>query len=97
MKNENLERYIKRTVIEEGLRYGCRHVKDDNVITRPHKYEGIEEYLYFIMDNRTQNITKSLLENWDISVEDAFKFAERNTDSDIVMKAAEKLIDRHTL
>lgn len=97
MSRNELLNGIKRTLIENGFRYGCRYVTNDSVVTRPHKYEGIEEYLFFSMDGHTQKVTKGLLEYWQISVEDAFKFAERNSDSSIVMILAEKLRDRRTL
>lgn len=87
----------KREIIESGLKYGVRYIKDDSVVTRFHEYEGIEEYLFFEISGRFQVVTKSLLELWGINENEAFDIAEKNTDTGMVKVMADKLKNRTTL
>lgn len=70
-----------------NIRIGVQRSSDEKLIKKATPFEGIESYLYLIIDeNSTMKLTENNIKGFPISEDDAWLNAEKNTFKDMEIK-----------
>ncbi len=96
---EELEDKLSHTGLLKNVTIGICRVSDRELVKRPAEFEGIEEYCYICGSSGSENrwsvkLTPELLDRVQLSEEEIWKAAERNTyrEAEITFQSMESLL-----